>query len=522
MQYANIIIEPKAGGKCFTYAIPPSLLGHMTVGSIVTIPIGRQVVFGVVQQFVRRIDPAVARKLKPITAVNYRGPFVPDYLLQAARKLHHHYGYSEGDCLFSLLPPLLKRGGETENAPMKPGTNQKVSHITASLLQRSDLYTRLFRRQAEMQSSLLIICANATTAANLAEQITEPTVLYPATQGDKAIREYARDAGGSSPKIYIGTRGALKTPLHTMGAIVIDEPWLPGHKEENAPRLWSSFVAQSLARERGIPLYLVSCLAWPEDKLLTPTRSLKLRTSPLGSVHFVPTKPLREILTSFLAAYELEDRLAVVLREIPQDRWWCPSCRLFIIPTQPCRHDPNRHHHFPPLTKATLTQTLQELALDYQWTIHTLDEAVNYQKYDAMLTLNMDALLAIVDFRADMYWRTILTLLRQQTNHLHLVTQQSEVWAACLTLTDQEQQALLSDRQHHGLPPYRLAVQVSAPSRSLLELPDIPPTATLGPVRRYKDQYRRSLLVPRSFLIPEAWHHRRKVDILPLYIDPSP
>ena len=71
MQYANVIVDHKAGYEPLTYSIPPALLAHLAIGSVVLVPIGPQKVHGVISGFIRRLDDDLSHKLKSIISVVY-------------------------------------------------------------------------------------------------------------------------------------------------------------------------------------------------------------------------------------------------------------------------------------------------------------------------------------------------------------------------------------------------------------------------------------------------------------------
>src|SRR6266540_3972965 len=239
MQYANIIVNHKAGYAPLTYSIPPSILAHLKPGSIVRVPLGKSDVHGVVVSFTRRVETRLAHKIKLIKTLVYGGAFVAPYLLAAVSDLHHKYALSYSDLLFSLLPPLPQKKYIVPEATPKLGSGFKSYDYTIDVLQRVDLYKKIAKSLAHSNQSLLIVCPNQAAVESLFQSFNDVRCIrYPDTPTPKQTRDYYFLAQtNQEPAIFIGTRGALLTPLHTFGAIALEEPWLSGHKEEQSPRM---------------------------------------------------------------------------------------------------------------------------------------------------------------------------------------------------------------------------------------------------------------------------------------------
>lgn len=58
-------------------------------------------------------------------------------------------------------------------------------------------------------------------------------------------------ASSDTPRVIIGPRSALFLPLHSVGAIIVDEAHEPSFKQDKAPRYSALRVAGILAKEHG-------------------------------------------------------------------------------------------------------------------------------------------------------------------------------------------------------------------------------------------------------------------------------
>ncbi len=525
MQYASIIVDHKAGFEPLTYAIPPTLLPYLTTGSVVIIPVGRVVCHGVVVKFMKQVEARLVGKLKPIQSLVYESLVSPQ-VIAATHQLHSRYGNGLNDLLFYLLPPFPKRRQPLPApATLSPHHNFAVKEYVADTLQRPLIYQRLANTLSPQGLSLLIICASARAATGLAQALAHLNPKLVPTGNEKTEREhYIASLNIATPSLFIGTRSALKTSLRHIGAVAMDEPWLPAQKEDNAPKLWTSLIAQELCRTHGIPLYLLSSLPWPETRHLERAKRYLAAPDATGEVHIVPKRPLAELLTQFFADCE-EDRAncAITIRESNREVLWCSQCKKTTgqLTCSTCRQPVVI---LPKMNKEAIQQELAQTN-EPPVEIFSSDELLQFRSFRSLLVLNFDVFLSIVDFRATLYLCTLLATLRSQSQSTYLVTSHPDTWVSLLqkdrhffTTTE------LLERKQHLLPPYSLAVQFKATKKDDLEAlkPSLDPLALkIGPIRTQHGEYQLSVLLRLNSTLPPAWFRssKVKVDILPNYID---
>ncbi len=479
-----------------------------------------------VVKFIKRVEAHVAPKLKPIRSLVYESLISPARL-KSADNLHMRYGYGLNDILFYLLPPFPLRKQTLPPLSFLPASTAfTVKEYIVSIRERPQVYLRLAKLMSNQNRSLLLICPTASAAENLSNALSALSPVLVPSGSDKAEREFYIDCyQHNNPRLFIGTRGALKTPLDHLGAVIIDEPWLPAHKEDNNPKLWSCLIAQELCKAQGIPLYLFSSLPWPDSQLLKPTKRYFARSEPKGELRITPKRPLGELLTQFLANSQDEQATAaIIIRESHREVLWCSVCRsLSPSPLCPTCHKPASM--LPKLTKESIAEHLHSLDPGHTIAILSADELHQFRYFHHVLALNFDVFLSIIDFRSTLYTATLIALLRAQSQTTDFVTTHPDIWTNIihkdrLFFTTTE----LNLRKTHDLPPFTLAVQLKSKQKPLLEeitSQTIPGCRKIGRIRNYHDEYMLPLVFDLDSTPPIAWFRKAnfKVDILPNYVE---
>jgi len=96
--------------RLFDYTIPEDL--EVTPGQRVRIPFGRQQATGLVVQV--GVEPPPGIKLKPVAAVMEDWPALPEETFRLLSWASDYYQHPLGECLFTALPPPLRRGRTAE------------------------------------------------------------------------------------------------------------------------------------------------------------------------------------------------------------------------------------------------------------------------------------------------------------------------------------------------------------------------------------------------------------------------
>ncbi len=521
MQYADIIINHKAGLEPVTYAIPPAILGHLTKGSVVLVPYGRRDVHGVVYRFLRRLDPQIRPKLKSITRVIYPENFVALYQIVAAESLHARWGHGMGEILFRLIPPLPRRPRPAVLPKVTRPVGYRLEETIVSVSRRLGFYRALFRRLAARGQSLLIITHSIATAATAAKELMNlglPVCLGPSSGNSVSRRQYfAQARERADAVIMIGPRSIVATPLDLVGAVAIDEPWFPGHKEDTSPRHWSVILAQALCQARKIPLFLATTVVWPDTAVLGAGRTRLIGVAAANRLTLVPSRSVAEVVGLFAAS--LRENRAIAVYEQRRVLHWCPNCRKQISGAETCLTC-----HRPGQVLTGTTRAAVQAIVPANIPVYTLAEIEQFRRFNAVLILGFDSLLAISDYRLPCYVRSVIATLRDQSRVCWLVTAQTDAWAHYLNVSPTEfDKTELAERRRYRLPPYGLPVRFTCSSRSPLEaLKETIKTVAVrvGSVQLSHGRHCLSAILPREAVIPASWHRRGvTVDVLPHYVD---
>jgi primosomal protein N' (replication factor Y) len=277
MHYYHVWVRSNRyrGTRPLTYSAPEQL----AIGSIVRVPLQRQLVFGVV--FDNAPAPG-AMAVKPIEAAVGLPP-LPDELLKTSEWLQKYYRASIGSVVQALLPAAIPQklpdivvadpGYITPDLPAltteQAQALQAFTDAGTYLLHgrtgsgKTRLYQELATRAMADGKSVLILTPEISLTTQLAAGFapfgTERViVLHSAMTNAERFRAWRRIAAAKEPLVVIGARSALFSPLRNIGLIVVDESHEPAYKQEQEPRYHASRVASSLAQQHAARLILAS------------------------------------------------------------------------------------------------------------------------------------------------------------------------------------------------------------------------------------------------------------------------
>ena len=314
--------------ETLTYAAPANFDGSLSPGQIVTVPVGRRVVPGVVVKKVARPE----FKTRPITKILYTKP-LPRHLLQAVRFVHEYYLAASGQALSLVLPRgVQKKRRKTEqmfgssvssseirieatpsgrlqstdrsdtvsrengfraatnkteqpsNSPQirlneaqkkalkalqeAPGTTKLLHGVTGS--GKTNIYLKLAQNALrEHKSTILLVPEIALTGqlVRVFEEVFTERVMLIHSRQTEAERHliFEQILKAEEPLIIVGPRSALFAPVAKLGLVIIDEEHEGTYYQENAPKYSAIRVASALARAAGASLVLGSATPTVED-----------------------------------------------------------------------------------------------------------------------------------------------------------------------------------------------------------------------------------------------------------------
>jgi len=246
-------------------------------GTVVEVPLGKSTALAIVYKKVKK--PTENFKLKKITQKFFETP-LPPHILKSILWLNSYY--------LSPLPELVKMflpNGLTLKNAKKLSDNQisssKISDTEISLNSaqkttlenlkltkphtkllhgvtgsgKTNIYLTLAKEQFKNQKSTILLVPEIALTSQLV-QVFEQTfgnevILIHSQQTDKTRREiWSKILHETNPKIIIGPRSALLSPVQNLGLIIIDEAHEQTYFQESPPKYHAlrlaSFIANSL------------------------------------------------------------------------------------------------------------------------------------------------------------------------------------------------------------------------------------------------------------------------------------
>ncbi|MGM0769410.1 MAG: primosomal protein N' [Pseudomonadota bacterium] len=215
--------------RLFDYLLPDRL--HLEPGQRVRIPFGRQSTIGLVVE--TDVEPPAGITLKPVHSALETWPALPPETFRLLSWASDYYQHPLGECLFTALPPALRRG---RPAAEKPDSRWRAIGIAEALpanAHRQKALLTWLRERADGAPTSAIVAAGftrdqirtlvqrelvaETTAAppdgsGTSATITPGPILSPAQQA--AIDQVPGPDHGFSASLLFGITGSGKTELY--------------------------------------------------------------------------------------------------------------------------------------------------------------------------------------------------------------------------------------------------------------------------------------------------------------------
>lgn len=378
----NQIVRP--GSSVFTYASDQAF----KIGQIVVIEVGKKHMIGVVMK--STVKPKYPTK--EIISVIEQTP-LPYQLLELATWLSKYYMTPFPLVLQTLMPRGLQKTRRTRttstslaqrdrtNIVFNTQQQKAIDTVEATppgtfLLQgitgsgKTQVYIELAKRTIERGASVIVLVPEiALTSQIVAEfsQHFENILIVHSTMSEAERHVTWKEALESvTPRVVIGARSALFTPLRAIGAIIVDEAHEPSFKQEQAPRYSALRAATMLGRAHNAKVILGSATPSVSDRylaeqshrpILTLTKSARQHTLPptvtlidmtkktASAGHRFLSKPLLAQLEATLAegkqALVFHNRRGSASTTLCENCGWtaqCPHCYI------PLTLHADRHH----------------------------------------------------------------------------------------------------------------------------------------------------------------------------------
>ena len=285
-------VIPEGKTEELTYSFDGSLLP----GQIVTVPIGKRVVPGVILKKVAQPE----FKTKTILKVLYSKP-LPQHLMEVVRFVHDYYLVPSGQTLSLILPrgiekkrrkteqmfgkinkdkmvaksPLIRINAAQKNAleglQKAPEATKLLYGVTGS--GKTNIYLKMAENALKRHLSTVVLVPEIALTSQLVqvfeEVFGERVVLIHSGQTEvERHLIFERVLATEEPLIILGPRSALFAPVSNLGLIIIDEEHEGTYYQENAPKYSAIRVASLMAKTTGASLILGSATPTVEDYYL--------------------------------------------------------------------------------------------------------------------------------------------------------------------------------------------------------------------------------------------------------------
>lgn len=280
----NQIVRP--GQDVFTYASATPLV----IGTIVLVEVGKKHIVGVVI----RSTTKPSYTTKAITSIIEPTP-LPEQLVGLASWLSSYYVTPLALVLQTILPRGLQTArrarSQTPAVTSRDRTtivfNKEQSHAIETvdssdpgtfLLQgitgsgKTEIYIEIVKRTLSRGESAIILVPEIALTSQIVADFShhfEDILIVHSTMTEAQRHITWQDALRSAkPRVVIGARSALFTPLSRIGAIIVDEAHEPSYKQEQAPRYSALRAATILGRLHKARVVLGSATPSIADRYL--------------------------------------------------------------------------------------------------------------------------------------------------------------------------------------------------------------------------------------------------------------
>lgn len=255
----------RANSAVFTYASTQPL----PIGQLVVIEVGKASLPGIVTREVDR----PSYDTKQITELIQEPP-LPEPLLKLASWMSTYYATHFAAVLQTILPRGLQKTRRTAQSSPREKLRERTKNVLnddqqkavatiadmtpgSALLHgitgsgKTAVYITAAQQTIESGKSVIILVPEIALTSQLVDEFSQhfdDIILVHSRQTEAQRHKAWQNALGSTmPRLVIGPRSALFTPLAAVGLIVIDEAHEPSFKQEQSPRYSALRAASVLA-----------------------------------------------------------------------------------------------------------------------------------------------------------------------------------------------------------------------------------------------------------------------------------
>lgn len=242
-----------------SYTVPDDLKESIHPGQLVTIPLRKSTVFGLV--FSLHTAQETDGELKPLESIVQQMPFLSLAQLSFLDTLSIWYGVSPAIIASMMMPPLQKR----KLAKMEIGsivtleTQPAIKKPTHFFYYRNKEEKKIFLSEKINGTTLIIVPTVADirdTLLCLPEGLQSKVLTWSSTASQKEQFSAWVQIRNAQAPIIIGTRGSVFLPFQTLDTIIVDAEQHEQHKHwDQAPRYHVHDIVPLLANIFGGTLH---------------------------------------------------------------------------------------------------------------------------------------------------------------------------------------------------------------------------------------------------------------------------
>lgn len=269
---------------------------ELSVGQLITVPLKEEVVTAVVAS--QTIKPKMGIKIKAISSI-LALPNIPSASLSLMTWLKSYYPAPVGIISQQFIPANLRVINVAES--IKPiASNEKYNLPPLNQEQRlaikqmkiantyllhgrtgsgkTRIYIELAKQEIKKGKSVLVLTPEISLTTQLESQFRkvfyEQVILLHSTLNPKQrLINWLKILANDSPKIVVGPRSVIFSPLNNIGLIIVDEEHEPAYKQEQAPYYQTTKIASQLRNIHQAILVLGSATPLVGDYFLAESRS---------------------------------------------------------------------------------------------------------------------------------------------------------------------------------------------------------------------------------------------------------
>ena len=288
----------RSGSATFTYTSGEQL----SPGTLVTIPVGKQTLNGVVIKEV----PKPSYDTKEISSLIEPTP-LPAPLIELSLWLAEYYRTPLATVLQTVLPRGLttkrrekafKAHETSRNRTTIVLNEDQVAAVNTimntpsgtTLLQgvtgsgKTEVYKDLARKTLADNKSVIVLVPEISLTSQVVDEFTHEfsNILVTHSHMTEAERHSAwkKALASSEPLVVIGPRSALFMPVPNLGLVVVDEAHEPSYKQEQAPRYSALRAASVLGKASNARVVLGSATPLVVDRYVAQMNGSPIVTLP--------------------------------------------------------------------------------------------------------------------------------------------------------------------------------------------------------------------------------------------------